>query len=152
VSAEASRDSLGALPVGLGATFLAVGLMAWDHLWGNQRDSDDSFPVDAGTFFLSLGLIVATAVLIFGVTVPRSIRNADSIHRAAVIHGVIAVVLAIPASWLGLPVVVAGGAIALGVRALDGSHRRIAITAIALGVLVIMFGVLSTAFPPVDND
>lgn len=143
---------MGALAVGLGATLLAVALMAWDHLWGNQRGPDDSFPVDAGTFVLSLGLIAVTAVVVFGVTVPRSIKNPGSVHRAAVIHGVVAVVLAVPASWLGLPVVVAGGAIALGVRALDGPHRRIAMTAIALGALVMVFGVLSTAFPPVDND
>lgn len=152
MSAEASRDSLGALPVGLGATVLAVALMAWDHLWGNQRGSEDSFPVDAGTFFLSLGLIAVATVVVFGVTVPRSINHPDSIHRAAVIHGVVAVVLAVPASWLGLPVVVAGGAIVLGVRALAGPHRRIAVTAIALGSVVMVFGVLSTAFPPVDND
>ena len=140
------------MPVAVGATLLAIALMAWDHLWGNQRGSEDSFPVDAGTFFLSLGLIAVAAVVVFGVTVPRSIRHPDTIHRAAVIHGVVAVVSAIPASWLGLPVVVAGGAIALGVRALDGPHRRVAITAIALGALVMAFGILSTAFPPVEND
>jgi len=143
---------MGALPVGLGVSLLAVALMAWDHLWGNQRGSENTFPVDSGTFFLSLGLIVVAAIVVFGVTVPRSIRNPNSIHRAAVIHGVVAVVLAIPASWLGLPIVVAGGAIALGVRALDGPHRRIAMTAIAMGALVVVFGVLGTAFPPVDND
>ena len=140
------------MPVAMVATLLAIALMAWDHLWGNQRGSEDSFPVDAGTFFLSLGLIAVAAVVVFGVTVPRSITNPDGIHRAAVIHGVVAVVLAIPASWLGLPVIVAGGAIALGVRALDGPHRRIAIAAIALGALVMAFGILSTAFPPVEND
>jgi hypothetical protein len=143
---------MGALPVGLGATLLAIALMAWDHLWGNQRGPEDAFPVDAGTFFLSLGLIAVAAIVVFGVTVPRSIKNPDSAHRAAVIHGVVAVVLAIPASWLGLPVVVAGGAIALGVRALDGPHRRVATIAIALGALVMVFGILSTAFPPVDDD
>jgi hypothetical protein len=84
--------------------------------------------------------------------VPRSIKNSGSVHRAALIHALVALVLAVPASWLGFPIVVAGGAIALGLWALDGPHRRVAITAIALGALVVVFGILGTAFPPADHD
>lgn len=144
---------MNALPIGLGAVFIAVALMAWDHLWGNQGGADDSFPVDSPTFFLTLGLIVVAAVVVFGVTVPRSIRNPDDIvHRSALIHSGVAVVLALPATWLGFPVVVAGGGVALGLRALDGPHRRMAVIAVALGVAVIVFGVMATAFPPADTD
>jgi hypothetical protein len=155
MSAEASPrtpDRQGTLSIGLGASLVAVALMAWDHLIGNQRGTDDSFPVDPPTFFLSLGLIVVAAVVVFGVTVPRSIKNPDHLHRSALIHAIVALVLAVPASWLGFPIAVAGGAIALGVRALEGPHRRIAMTAIAVGVLVVLFGILATAFPPADND
>ena len=126
--------------------------MAWDHLVGNQRGTDDAFPVDSPTFFLSAGLIAVAAIVVFGRTVPRSLKNPASVHRAALIHGVVALVLAVPASWLGFPIVVAGGAIALGLRVLDGPHRRVAFAAIALGVLVVVFGILGTAFPPADND
>ncbi len=143
---------MGALPFGPGTTLIAVALMAWDHLWGNQRGSQDAFPVDPATFFLSLGLIVLAAAVVFGVTVPRSMRNTETLHRAALVHNGVALVLAVPASWLGFPVVVAGGGITLGVRALDGQQRRIAIAAIALGAFVVVFGVLATAFPSVDND
>ena len=155
MSAELSpnaRDHRGTLAIGLGAVIVALALMAWDHLFGNQRGTDDAFPVDAPTFFLTAGLIVVAATVVFGVTVPRSIKNPESVHRAALIHGVVALVLAVPASWLGFPIVVAGGAIALGLRALDGPHRRVAITAIVLGAVVVVFGILGTAFPPVDND
>lgn len=131
---------------------IALALMAWDHLFGNQRGTDDAFPVDAPTFFLTAGLIVVAAIVVFGVTVPHPIKSPESVHRAALIHGVVTLVLAVPASWLGFPIVVAGGAIALGLRALDGPHRRVAITAIVLGAVVMVFGILGTAFPPADND
>lgn len=155
MSAESSaptRDPRGTLPIGLGAVIIALALMAWDHLIGNQRGTDDAFPVDAPTFFLTAGLIVVAAIVVFGLTVPRSIKNPERVHRAALIHGVVALVLAVPASWLGFPIVVAGGAIALGLRALDGPHRREAIAAIVLGAVVVVFGILGTAFPPTDND
>ena len=114
--APQTRTATARLPVGLaaGATLLAVGLMAWDHLWGNERGSDDSFPVDAATFFLSLALIVVTG--------------------------------------LGFPVVVAGAGIALGNDGAGGEHRRLSALAIGLGVLVIGFAILGTAFPTSDSD
>ena len=130
------------------ALLIAIALMAWDHLIGNQRGTDDAFPVDPATFFLSLGLIVVAAVVVFGFTVPRS----ETLHRSALVHSVVSLVLAVPGSWLGFPVVVAGGGIALGLRALDGPHRRLAMIAVALGALVVLFGILATAFPPADND
>jgi hypothetical protein len=140
------------MPIAGGVTLLAVVLMAWDHLWGNEGGSQDEFPVDSGTFFLAVGLIVIAALVVFGVTVRRAVRRPETLHRAALVHSAIAVLLAVPASWLGFPLVVAGGGIALGLRAMDGAHRRIAVVAIALGVLVLVFGVLGTAFPAGDGD
>ena len=131
---------------------LAVALMAWDHLWGNQGGSEDSFPVDPGTFVLSLGLILAAGLLVFTLTVPRAARARDHLHRGALWHSGVAVVLALPASWLGFPAVVAGGGIALGIRALGGTHRRLALVAILLGLAVATFGILATAFPPTETD
>jgi hypothetical protein len=116
-----------------GVTLLAIGLMAWDHLWGNERGSDDSFPVDPATFFVTMALIVATGLIVFGVTVPRATGRPATVHRAAVIHSGIAAVLALPASWMGFPVVVAGGGIALGFHALGGERRRSAVVAMGLG-------------------
>jgi len=119
-------------------TLLAIGLMAWDHLWGNERGSDDSFPADPATFFVTMALIVATGLVVFGVTVPRATDRPATVHRAALIHSGIAVVLALPASWMGFPVVLAGGGIALGIHALGGERRRPAVVAIDLGVLVVL--------------
>lgn len=137
----------------MGAVFLlAVGLMAWDHLWGNESGPDDSFPVDPSAFFITLALIVVAAVLVFGVTVPRAARNPETAHRAALIHSGVAFVLAVPASWLGFPAVIAGGGIALGIRSWAGTHHRLSLVAIVVGLLVICFAILATAFPPPDTD
>lgn len=101
--------------------FLALGLMAWDHLWGNQRWSRDSFPVDPVTFLVAFALIVVAGLVVFGVTVPRAIGKGGSTSRAAMVHSGIALLLALPASWLGFPAVLAGGGIVLGTRGLAGT-------------------------------
>lgn len=139
-------------PIAPGVTLLAVGLMAWDHLWGNQRGSNDSFPVDPATFLVAFALIVVAGLVVFGVTVPRAIGKPGSISRAAMVHSGIALLLALPASWLGFPAVLAGGGIALGIRGLGGDHRRLAIVAIGVGLLVILFAILAAAFPAAEAD
>ena len=141
----------GSWPVAGGVTMLAVALMGWDHLWGNEG-GDQSFPVDAATFMLALGLIVIAALLVFGVTVPRAARREGGAHGAALLHSGVALLLAVPASWLGFPLVVAGGGIVLGRQALTGPRRRVAVAAIVLGILVVAFAVVATAFPPTDAD
>lgn len=135
-----------------GTTLLAIGLMAWDHLWGNERGSGDPFPVDPTTFVLTMVLIVAVGLVVFGVTVPRARERPATVHRSALIHSGLAVVLALPASWMGFPVVLAGGGIALGVQARGGEGRRPAAVAIGLGVLAVLFAILATAFPASDGD
>jgi len=148
----APGSTIGSIPIAGAVTLLAVGLMAWDHLWGNERGSDDSFPVDPATFFVTLALIVVTALVVFGFTVPRAVRNPASAHKVALIHSGVALVLALPASWLGFPAVVAGGAIGLGIQALAGAHRRLAVVAIVVGLIVISLAIVATAFPPPETD
>lgn len=151
-SPTAHGSSVNGIPVAAAVSLLAVGLMAWDHLWGNEAGADDSFPVDPSAFLVAGALIVVAALVVFGVTVPRASRNPETGHRAALIHSGVALVLAVPASWLGFPAVVAGGGIALGLQARAGSHRRLAIVAIVLGLLVICFAIAATAFPASDTD
>lgn len=148
----ARGPAIGSVPIAIGVTLLAVGLMAWDHLWGNERGSDDSFPVDPATFVVTLALIVSTALVVFGFTVPRAVRNPGSAHKGALIHSGAALLLALPASWLGFPAVVAGGGIRLGIQALAGAHRRLALVAIVVGLLVISFAIVATAVPAPDTD
>jgi hypothetical protein len=154
VAAELSPERVPTrtLAVAGGVTFLALALMAWDHLWGNEGGSQAGFPVDAPTFFLAGGLTVTAALVVFGFTVRRAGRRPSTLHVAALVHSALAVLLALPASWLGFPIVVAGGGIALGLGAAEGPHRRLAAFAVALGVFVLLFGVLATAFPTSDGD
>ncbi|PVG80756.1 hypothetical protein DDE18_21685 [Nocardioides gansuensis] len=152
-SSTARGSAIGSIPIAIGVLLLTVGLMAWDHLWGNERGSDDnSFPVDPATFLVTLVLSVVTTLVVFGFTVPRAVRNPGSVHKAALIHSGAAVVLALPASWLGFPAIVAGGGIRLGIQSLGGAHRRLAVVAIVVGLLVIFFAIVATAFPAADTD
>jgi hypothetical protein len=149
-SSRTAATSFG-VGVAVAVTLLAVGMMAWDHLWGNERGPDDSFPVDPATFFVSLALVVGTALAVFGLTVPRATRHPERVHKAALIHSGIALVLALPASWLGFPAVVAGAGIVLGVQGLGGAHRRLSMVATGVGLLAILFAILATAFPSPDT-
>ncbi len=142
----------GRAPVAGGVVLLAVVLMAWDHLWGNQRGPGDAFPVDLSTFLITVALIAATALVVFGITVPRAVGRPATLQRSALLHGCVALALALPASWLGFPVVVAGGAIVLGLDGREGGRRSPAIIAIGLGVLVLLVAVVGTAFPAADAD
>lgn len=144
-----SRRDLG---IAGAAALLAVVLMAWDHLWGNEGNSDESFPVDAPTFFISLGLIAVAAGVVFGLTVPRGRTRSGSEARAAMVHSALAAVLALPAAWLGFPVVVAGAGVALGLDAMTGQRRRLGMAALALGLVVMVFVTVATAFPASDSD
>ena len=151
-SAHQAPPAIGSVPIAGGVTVVAIALMAWDHLWGNEGGSDDAFPVDPTTFLVALALIVVADLVVFAITVPRAAGNTGSVHKIALLHSGLALVLAIPASWLGFPVVVAGGGITLGLRGLAGGHRRLAVVAVAVGVLVVVFAVLATAFPSSDGD
>ena len=55
--------------------------------------------------------------------------------------GVAVAVVGIPlVFWLGLPFVLAGGGVALGLAELRGERRRLALVAVVLGGLVIALG------------
>ena len=108
------------------------------------------FPVDPVTFLVTFALIVVAGLVVFGVTVPRAIGKGGSTSRAAMVHSGIALLLALPASWLGFPAVLAGGGIVLGTRGLAADQRRVAMVAIGVGLLVILFAIVATAFPSAE--
>ncbi len=125
--------------------------MAWDHLIGNESGSDDSFPVDLGTFVLSMALVLALAVLVFGILVPRALDAEGGVARYALIMAAVAVVTAPFLTWLGLPQVLAGGGLVLGLAARASGHSRAGTVAMVLSLLVLVFGIAATAFPA-DSD
>ena len=79
---------------------------------------------------------------------------ADSGERAAKTAIVLAgiAVVGIPlVFWLGLPFVLAGGGIALGLLGLGGRRRRLALGAVTLGSVVIALGVVAYGAQLVDK-
>lgn len=136
--------------IAFGVGTLVVVLMAWDHLIGNQGDGDP-FPVDAPTFGLAMGLAALTAL---GVTVVVRRANAatDVPTRPAVALAIGSLVTAPFLSWLAIPQVLAGGALLLGFDLLRAGRRGVAVAVLVAAVLALLFGVLGTAFPPVDTD
>jgi hypothetical protein len=120
---------------GLVATALAIVVMAIDHL----LEDGGGFDADPGGFLVSSGLSLALAWYLFGRVVPRAATDAMRAARDAVRCAVIAV-LSLPAMWLGLPFVLAGACIALGLLGRHGEGRRRAVAAIVIGALVLLAG------------
>ncbi len=132
---------------------LVAALMAWDHLWGNERGGTEPFPVDLGAFLFSMVVSFICAGLIFFVLVPRTHPNVDKAPRRAMWLSGLAVPLTLVAAWLGFPLVLAGGGITLGLLArASGTRSRLALAAIAVGLLVLALGVAATAFPAQNGD
>ena len=124
--------------IAAGVTILALLAMAVDHLMG-----DDPGLEDPPTFLISAGLILGLAALVFGVIIPRAKAATAPARRAArdgLILSVLAVVPGIAALWLGLPFILAGGGVALGLFARRQEPSGLAGAAIVIGTLMLLFG------------
>jgi hypothetical protein len=128
--------------VGLVALALAVGAMAIDHLVGTDR-GDDSGLVDPGTFAIAFALSLAAAVILFGWLVPRLIgQGPERAARSGLVCSIASVVPGIAVIWLGVPFLVAGAGIALGLEGRGGARRVEATAAVAIGALVLALGAI----------
>jgi hypothetical protein len=123
--------------IGVAVTVLAIVAMAFDHL---LRGSDDP-----AAFALSSAISLALSVYVFGFVVRRVKAQPAPAERAATRGFVLSVlsVFAITLVWLGVPWVLAGGGVALGLLGRTGERRRLAFGAVVLGALVLL---LSAAF------
>jgi hypothetical protein len=114
---------------------LAVVAMAFDHL----IDVEEGFPADPPAFLIAVAIILALALFVFGRLVPRTKTGPAPAERAAR-RGFACGVLAVPSIgliWLGVPFVVAGGAIALGLLGRGSDKPRLATAGILLGSAVL---------------
>lgn len=133
-----SRSTAGAI----GVTALAIVAMFFDHM----LDVEEAFPADWPAFAISVALIVIVAAIVFGVVVRRTTASpaaADLAGKRGLVCSILSV-LALPGIWLGLPFVLAGAGITLGVLGRTGRRRRMAVAAIAIGVIVLVLGVVGT--------
>jgi hypothetical protein len=140
---------LTARAIGVAVTALAVAAMAVDHLMGD----DPAVLEDPAAFLISAGLCVALALVVFGWVVPRTQASPDASRRSrvAVALAVLAVVGIPLVFWLGLPFVLAGGAVALGLGALWSERRRLALAAVIVGSLVLALGIVGYGVQFVDK-
>ena len=129
--------------VGVAALSVAVGAMAIDHLIGTERSDDDGL-VDPVMFVVSVVLSLAGAAVLFGWLVPRELdKGLERAARTGLICSIASVVPGIAFLWVGLPFVVAGAGVALGLEGRHGVRRAEASAAIALGGLVLAVGSVS---------
>ena len=89
-------------------------------------------------------VVLGGAAFVFGRLVATRRNSPDRAGTTALVVGVVAVVSVPLTLWLGLPWVLAGGAIALGVDGRAGRHRGRALGGICLGVLVLVACVAGT--------
>jgi hypothetical protein len=131
--------------VALVSVLVALAAMAVDHLVGTER-SDDEGLVDPTTFVISAALSLAAAALLFAWFVPRErSRGPDRAARSGLVSSVLAVVPGIAVIWLGIPFVVAGAGVALGLEGRRGSRRSEATAAVAIGALALALGAAAYA-------
>jgi hypothetical protein len=139
---EAARGGSRETGIGIAVSALAVAAMAVDHLLG-----DDPGLEDPPAFLIASALSLGLALLLFGRVVPRA---KDDPRRAATYGLVLSVVGAVgifALLWLGLPFVLAGAGIALGLAGRTGPRRGRAAAAVGLGAAVLL---LATGFYVAD--
>lgn len=134
--------------IGIGASALAVFAMAVDHL----LEQGGGFAADPWAFVLAVGLSLALAGVVFGRVVPRAnAAGPESAATRALACSLLAAVGLVPLLWLGLPIVLGAGGIALGLNGRRGERRRLALAAIALGAIVVGLGTSAYAWQAVDK-
>lgn len=128
--------------IGIAVAIVTVGAMAIDHLIGTEDEpGDDPGVADPAAFLISVALSLALTALLFGVVVGRATRGDPD--RAAG-KALACSLLSIPAMavlFLGVPFPLAGAGVALGLLAREGTRRRTATAAVAVGALVAALGV-----------
>jgi len=129
--------------IGIAVTTVAVAAMAVDHLMGD----DPAIFEDPAAFLVGSTLSVLLAIFVFGLLVPRTKTSADAPELAAKRAMTLSLlsVVGILLVWLGLPFVLAGGGVALGLLALGGRRRRLGIAALTIGGLIVALGTIGYA-------
>lgn len=132
--------------IGVGATALAIAAMAVEHLMG-----DDPGLEDPPAFLVASACSLALAAILFGRVVPRAGTAPGRRARDGLILSVLAVIPGIATVWLGLPFILAGAGLALGLRAREEERSRRATAAIVISALALIAGTVGYAALAIDK-
>lgn len=130
--------------IGIASAIAAAVLPVYAVLGGPGRQPDQ---VRSLPYVISFALVIAGVV--FGLVAPWATRRAQGMRSnrpatAGLVASVLGV-LAIVAFWSGLPIILGGAGVALGLtgkeRAAEAGRGRIALAAIALGVIAVLLTV-----------
>jgi hypothetical protein len=121
--------------IGAASALFAVVVMAYDHL----------VPGDPGGFVIGSALSVVLAAALFAWLVPRSKSSEARAGNTGLVCSALAVVPGVALIWLGLPFVLAGSGIALGLVGREGERRGRATAAVVIGVGVFVLGAAAYA-------
>lgn len=149
VSGPPARERVsGETIIGIGASALAVLAMAVDHL----LEDGGGFAADPAAFGIGVGLSLALAAVVFGRVVSRARAvGPESAAKRAIVCSLLAAVGLVTLLWLGLPIVLGAGGMALGLIGRRGERRRLALAAIAVGVIVVGLGTSAYVWQAVDK-
>lgn len=126
-------------PVAISVFLFTVSYPANDF-YGAESASD----IGLGLFLVYAGIALVTAALVFAVMLPWALRQGGSggVALALAIPGL----LLAPGFWTGFPPALAAGGALLGWAGTDAAKgRRLSLAAFVLGVLGVMFNVVSYA-------
>jgi hypothetical protein len=121
--------------IGAASALFAVAVMAYDHL----------VPGDPGGFVIGSALSVVLAAALFAWLVPRSKSSEARAANTGLVCSTLAVIPGIALIWLGLPFVLAGSGIALGLVGRRGERRGRATAAVLVGAGLFVLGAAAYA-------
>ncbi len=133
-----------AISIGIASAIGAAALAAYATLGGAEPNPDQ-----VRTLPYVIGFTLVMAGIMFGLVVPWAERRPQALRtnrpaKAGLVTSLLGL-LTIVAFWSGLPVILGGAGVALGMagqeRAAEAGRRRLALAAIIVGALAVLLGV-----------
>ncbi len=133
-----------AISIGIASAIGAAALAAYATLGGAEPNPDQ-----VRTLPYVIGFTLVMAGIMFGLVVPWAERRSQALRtnrpaKAGLVTSLLGL-LTIVAFWSGLPVILGGAGVALGMagqeRAAEAGRRRLALAAIIVGALAVLLGV-----------
>ncbi len=137
------------MSIGIASAIGAAALAAYAVLGGPESNPDQ-----VRTLPYVVGFALVMAGIVFGLVVPWAEKRSQAprTNRPAKAGLVVSILglLTVVAFWSGLPVILGGAGVALGLagreRAAEAGRRRLAVAAIIVGALAVLLGVGSTVW------